>query len=267
MSISTCILTKKGQALLAKTPIGAEIPVTRWQIGTGVLPAEQMEEDMTALVVPLQYIPISSISHTANKATVLGQFVNTGLPEFVWEELGLWATDPDEGEVLYAVGEARGNGEPIEDGAVKFREFIFGMELVFDHDVNITTVIDSSLIFATLEQLKERIPYSEKGQPNGVASLDESGKVLLEQLPAMGISSTVVDFTASEWTGGKLTLSKERHGRSSGVFLYRLYHQVNGKLTGNTWAVQCTDVTYDSATESILLTCGDAYDGQITLFS
>ena len=45
MAIDTCILTKKGQALLAKTPTGAQIPVTRWQMGTGVLAPELAVED------------------------------------------------------------------------------------------------------------------------------------------------------------------------------------------------------------------------------
>ena len=35
MSIPNCILTKKGQALLAKTPSGAEIPVTRGRWAPG----------------------------------------------------------------------------------------------------------------------------------------------------------------------------------------------------------------------------------------
>ena len=82
MSIPNCILTKKGQALLAKTPSGEAIPVTRWQMGTGVLAPELAAEDMTALVEPLQYVPISSCVSSGNKATILGQFVNTGLSEF-----------------------------------------------------------------------------------------------------------------------------------------------------------------------------------------
>ena len=32
-------LTAAGAALLAKVPAGSGAPVTRWQIGTGVLPA------------------------------------------------------------------------------------------------------------------------------------------------------------------------------------------------------------------------------------
>lgn len=207
MSIPNCILTKKGQALLAKTPSGEAIPVTRWQMGTGVLAPELAAEDMTALVEPLQYVPISSCVSSGNKATILGQFVNTGLSEFVWEELGLWATDPDEGEILYAVGEARGNGETIEAGTVKLREFVFGMELSFDNAANVTTVIDTSLIFATKEELEAK---ADQEDLEGKADLGEDGKVLPSQLPVLGAWRRV--FEVEQWTGGALRIPKAEHG-------------------------------------------------------
>ena len=210
MSIPNCILTKKGQALLAKTPSGEAVPVTRWQLGTGVLAPELAVEDMTALVDPLQYVPISSCTNNGNKATILGQFVNTGLSEFVWEELGLWATDPDEGEILYAVGEARGNGETIEAGTVKLREFVFGMELSFDNAANVTTVIDTSLIFATKEELDAK---ADQEDLEGKADLDpETGKVVSSQLPALGAWRRV--FEVEQWSGGELRVPKTEHGQT-----------------------------------------------------
>ena len=209
MSIPNCILTKKGQALLAKTPSGAEIPVTRWQMGTGVLAPELAVEDMTALVSPLQYLPVSSCSTAGNKATILGQFVNTGMSEFVWEELGLWATDPDEGEILYAVGEARGNGETIEAGTVKLREFVFGMELTFDNAVTVSAVIDNSLIFATKEELDAK---ADKADLDKKADLGEDGKVVPEQLPQLGAWRRV--FEVEQWDGEdrELRIPKTEHG-------------------------------------------------------
>ena len=208
MAIDTCILTKKGQALLAKTPTGAQIPVTRWQMGTGVLAPELAVEDMTALVSPLQYVPISSCVNEGNKATVLGQFINTGMSQFTWEELGLWATDPDEGEILYAVGEARGNGDLIEAGDLKLREFVFGMELSFDNAANVTTVIDTSLIFATREELDAK---ADREELEGKADLDpETGKVVDSQLPAMGAWRRV--FEVEQWSGGVLRIPKAQHG-------------------------------------------------------
>lgn len=209
MSIPNCILTKKGQALLAKTPSGAEIPVTQWQMGTGVLAPELAVEDMTALVSPLQYLPISSCSTTGNKATILGQFVNTGMSEFVWEELGLLATDPDEGEILYAVGEARGNGETIEAGTVKLREFVFGMELSFDNAANVSTIIDTSLIFATREELDAK---ADKADLDKKADLGEDGKVVPEQLPQLGAWRRVFEVEQWDDEDGALHIPKTEHG-------------------------------------------------------
>lgn len=124
--------------------------------------------------MPLDYISIYDISESGNRATVLGQFLNQGRPEFVWEELGLWATDPDEGEILACYGNAFGAGELIQAGTAQLREFIFGAVLIFDQAASVTAVIDTSLLF---------IPLREKAQPNGVATLDENGKVPRKQLP------------------------------------------------------------------------------------
>ena len=166
-------LTSKGAALLAKTPAGSAIPVTRWQIGTGSLPSGS-SLDREALVMPLDDISIYDISESGNRATVLGQLLNQGRPEFIWEELGLWAQDPDEGEVLACYGNAFGAGEHIQAGTAQLREFIFGAVLIFDQAASVTAVIDTSLLF---------IPLREKAQPNGVATLDENGKVPRKQLP------------------------------------------------------------------------------------
>lgn len=76
-----------------------------------------------------------------------------------------------------------------------------------------------------------------------------------------------VDFTESEWSGGTLRFPRTKHGRQSGKFGFTLRHLVSGSLNGNTWAVRCTDVTYDSVTGDIVLKSGDAYDGQICFFA
>lgn len=166
-------LTSAGAALLAKVPAGDSVPVTRWELGTGALPSGE-SLDRVALIMPYDDITISEITTQGNRATVLGQFTNLGRPEFDWEELGLWADDPDAGEILLCYGNAYGAGERIQAGAEQLREFVFGTVLIFDAAAHVTAVVDQSLVF---------IPRQEKAQPMGVATLDSSGKVPRNQLP------------------------------------------------------------------------------------
>ena len=184
-------LTSKGAALLAKVPAGAAVPVTKWQIGTGALTAGS-SLDRAALVAQLKELPVSSVTNEGSTATILGQFTNTGMEAFPFEELGLMATDPDEGEVLICYGNAFGAGEKIQAGTAQLREFVFGTELTFSGEANVTAVIQPALVF---------IPQSEKGQPSGVASLGSDGKVLPEQLPEMDVSTAMADFETKDSLG------------------------------------------------------------------
>lgn len=147
------ILTRAGAAMLAKTPIGSEIPVTKWRIGTGKLPDGEDPRDRTQLVAPLRELPIASVENNGNQCLIKGQLVNTVMEAFTWRETGLYATDPDDGEILYAYG-YEVDGSEIPAGATQLREVEFGVKLVFDTAANVTAVISKTLIFATLEDLE-----------------------------------------------------------------------------------------------------------------
>lgn len=148
------ILTKAGAAMLAKTPIGSEIPVTKWRIGDGQLPGDEDPRDRTQLVNPVRELPISSVKNDGNQCLIKGQLVNTEMAAFTWRETGLYATDPDDGEILYAYG-YEADGAEIPAGATQLREIEFGVELVFDNAANVTAVISKTLVFATLDDLEQ----------------------------------------------------------------------------------------------------------------
>lgn len=179
--IPNIVLTSAGAALLAKIPAGEAAQATRWQIGKGSLTSGS-SLDRTALVDPVKYLPLYQISNAGNTATVLGQFTNQGeTAGFDFEELGLLAQDLDGGEILFAYGNAFGDGEAIQPGTEQLREFIFGAELIFSGAANVTGEISHGLIF---------IPESEKGVPHGVAALDSSGKLERSEIP---------DIDCGEW--------------------------------------------------------------------
>lgn len=187
--IPKIVLTGAGAALLAKTPAGYAVPVTRWQYGKGTLPAGS-SLDRTALVDPIAYLPVSQVTNDGDTATVLGQYTNQNVTEaFPFEELGLLAQDPEAGEILMAYGNGFGDGELIQAAAEQLREFVFGAELVFSAAANVTALIDQSLVF---------IPMAEKGAPGGVAPLGEDGKVPEQYLPELNKLDAAIQVSYNE---------------------------------------------------------------------
>ena len=184
MAIEKITVTDKGHALLAKVPKGTGAPVTRWQFGTGVLPAQTPDSAVTALAEPLKYLPIASVTNSGTQAVIMGQFVNTDMEAFTWEELGPWARDPDEGEILLAYGNARGAGDLIEAGNVKLREFTFGVQIGFSSAAEVTFESQKSLIFATLKDLED---------------------------VAAKIGGYYQTFEAEQWEDGAIRIPKVRH--------------------------------------------------------
>jgi len=96
-------ITNQGMALYAKAQAGQEIHFTKMQVGSGQIET-QNPVTLLALLDPKLDVPITSI--TANpemkSATIIGNITNKDVTEATYIcELGLFAKDPDEGEILY----------------------------------------------------------------------------------------------------------------------------------------------------------------------
>lgn len=100
------ILTNKGRALAAKVEAGTcKLTLTKMKVGDG---SPATIETMTDLASPQQIIAISSITPSDDgSCDVAGVLTNAELEKgFYIRELGIFATDPDDGEILYAVATA-----------------------------------------------------------------------------------------------------------------------------------------------------------------
>jgi len=96
-------ITNAGITLYAKAQTGKEIHFTKMQVGSGQI-GTQNPATLVTLIDPKLDMPIISI--TANtelkNASIIGTVNNKGLTESIYIcEIGLWATDPDDGEILY----------------------------------------------------------------------------------------------------------------------------------------------------------------------
>lgn len=100
---TTRITTTKGKALDAKVLAGAcKLKLTKMKTGNG---SPENIETLTDLKSPQQVVPISSVTTSdAGTADIEGVMTNVGLERgYFFKEWGLFAEDPDEGEILYMV--------------------------------------------------------------------------------------------------------------------------------------------------------------------
>lgn len=109
---SKLVITRKGQALLAKMIAGTEnIVFTKISTSSNAYELEQLES-LTSLSNVEQTSSISKVARTNEVAIkVEAAFTNTELTAgYYMNALGLYAVDPDVGEILYAVAiETTGN--------------------------------------------------------------------------------------------------------------------------------------------------------------
>ena len=100
------VLTKKGQLLQAKVGTGVVLALTKMKLGSGVLPKGTSLEDLTDLVTPEQNVGIAAkeVLTDQKMCKISATITNVGLSAgYYVRELGVFANDPDEGEILYAV--------------------------------------------------------------------------------------------------------------------------------------------------------------------
>lgn len=102
--MSGTVITNKGLALIAKlVASGTTLTFTRAAVGTGSVPSGYDPGGMAALNNYAMDGAISSCSASGDEASIVFQISSIGVSTgFTATEAGLFATDPDDGEILYA---------------------------------------------------------------------------------------------------------------------------------------------------------------------
>ena len=173
----TMTLTNAGQALQTKVQAGATLAFTRIALGDGQLNGQPISP-LTALISQKASVEVDTVRVVdSSTAQASGFFSNADITTgFWWRETGLFAQDPDVGEILYGYTNAGDAGDyipTVED--TRIEKYIFCS----------IGVANATTVDITIPQSDTFIPMTQKGQPGGVASLDSSGKVPAGQLPEM----------------------------------------------------------------------------------
>lgn len=115
-----CVITDKGLALLSKLIKGHSLYITRAEAGTGFVAPNQLIKQ-AAVSEPIHALSFETISYPAEgKCCIPCKLTNTNLEtSSVVRQVGIYARDPDEGEILYCItqvkDEAGGTGIPANN--------------------------------------------------------------------------------------------------------------------------------------------------------
>jgi hypothetical protein len=97
------VLTAAGRRLQAKVEAGLTLALTRMKLGSGQETIDEVD-DLVDLVAPEVSFPISSATVKGDVCAVMGIFSTANIEHgFYCREWGIFAEDPDEGEILYAI--------------------------------------------------------------------------------------------------------------------------------------------------------------------
>ncbi len=148
---SGTLLTTKGRALQAKVEAGATMTITKLKIGDGTMGSGQTVDALTDLISPKKNLGISALTPLdSGVCKVTAVVTNSGLASgFYVRELGVFAQDPNLGEILYAYT-ADGSPDylPAAGGTVAVAEELV-VQLAFSNAANITATISLDGLITT----------------------------------------------------------------------------------------------------------------------
>lgn len=140
-------LTNKGIALQAKVQAGTELEITKLKLGSGVVPSGTDIKTLTDLITPEQNLGIGGKEAVDDYCKISSTISNTGLEAgYYVRELGVFAQDPDDGEILYMyTTDGAPDYLPAGGGSTVISQEFSVMIAVDDTD-NIVVDIDSAAL-------------------------------------------------------------------------------------------------------------------------
>ena len=137
------VLTDQGIALLAKMVAGTSLTITRAVTGSGYVTPGTLNSQ-TAVTSPQQTMSFRTVSYPeSGKVCVPAYLTNTGLTTgYTATQVGFYAQDPDDGEILYFIAQANSGSGTVVPSASEMPGFNAEWDFYFQYgqadDVTVT---------------------------------------------------------------------------------------------------------------------------------
>lgn len=155
MATWTTTVTNKGTELQAKQVSGAKILFTRIVTSTDIVYVTKLKEQ-TAINNIKQTLSMASVSVTGNQYVLKVLLSNNNLSEsYNLSQIGFYANDPDEGEILFAIAQIDTvRNIPSYNDAPGFGiEFAFTFQNANNATIEITPDMASYMVREDIEDL------------------------------------------------------------------------------------------------------------------
>jgi len=242
MAFNGMTLTVRGRSLQAKVQAGATLTFTKTKVGDGSLPPGGSLEPLNDLIGPKLVVPIQDVSVIGDgTCRVRGVLTNTDLATgFFVREIGVFATDPDLGEILYAIANAGDECDylPAGGGAVAI-EHVLDIVISVGNAANVTAVINESAVLATKADLSAHVGAGGNAHALATAAaagfMSEADKAKLDGINAESLSATVnAHKTAAplDHPDGSVTAAKLASGAALANLGYTPLNKDGDTMTG-----------------------------------
>ena len=147
-------LTQKGQQFQAKVNAGLvdEVTYTKFALGSGI--ASGSLESLTELVKKELDLPMKSVASQNNAVEFNTLILNNDVEaDFYCREMGLYVTDPDDGEILYAVSTDNYPDLMPAAGSATVIAYDFTLILIFSNTGEIVSYVNMKSL-ATMQDIE-----------------------------------------------------------------------------------------------------------------
>ena len=159
------IVTDVGKDMIAKSQNGQTLTFSRVALGDGLVGEEEDVTKFTAVKNERLSLPIAKYSNLGNgQFQIQFRLTNSQVESGFWHrEIGVMAKIDNGQEQLYAYTTAGNKASFIYDKTTPVEERIVNVNFVIGNAQNLEVIINSSVIYATVEDLEEALDAHDAG--------------------------------------------------------------------------------------------------------
>ena len=168
------IVTDVGKDMIAKSQNGQTLTFSRVALGDGLVGEEEDVTKFTAVKNERLSLPIAKYSNLGNgQFQIQFRLTNSQVESGFWHrEIGVMAKIDNGQEQLYAYTTAGNKASFIYDKTTPVEERIVNVNFVIGNAQNLEVIINSSVIYATIEDLEEALDAHDAGADAHEAAFD-----------------------------------------------------------------------------------------------